>query len=116
MQLTAEQFEQIADLLPRQRGNVSLDSLRLINAILYVAANGCKWRARPKHHGNWHTIWSRSGARSYLRAVAAHIGLPRMRAMPSPGARRQVKLAMRQRVGNGLKRLAPSWACGVVDG
>jgi hypothetical protein len=37
MQLTDEQFEQSADLLPRQRGNVSLDNLQLINAILYVA-------------------------------------------------------------------------------
>jgi transposase len=67
MELTPEQFEQIADLLPRQRGNVSVDNLLLINAILYVAANGCKWRALPKHYGNWHTIytrmmrWSRSG-------------------------------------------------------
>ena len=67
MQLTTEQFEQIADLLPRQRGNVSMDNLRLINAILYVATNGCKWRALPKHYGNWHTIytrmmrWSRAG-------------------------------------------------------
>jgi len=67
MQLTAEQFEQIADLLPRQRGNVSMDNLRLINAILYVATSGCNWRALPQHYGNWHTIytrtmrWSRSG-------------------------------------------------------
>jgi transposase len=67
MQLTTEQFEQIADLLPRQRGNVSVDNLLLINAILYVAANGCKWRALPEHYGNWHTIytrmmrWSRAG-------------------------------------------------------
>jgi len=59
MQLTAKQFEQIADLLPRQRGNVRLDNLQLINAILYVAANGCKWRALPERYGNWHTIYTR---------------------------------------------------------
>ena len=43
MQLTREQFEKIAPLLPRQRGNVLLDSFDVLNAILYVAANGCKW-------------------------------------------------------------------------
>ena len=40
MQLTREQFELIAALLPRQRGNVRLDNLAVVNAILYVAANG----------------------------------------------------------------------------
>jgi transposase len=47
MQLTREQFDQIAPLLPRQRGNVRLDNFEVVNAILYVAANGCKWRPCP---------------------------------------------------------------------
>lgn len=59
MQLTREQFEKIAPLLPRQRGNVLLDNFDVVNAILYVAANGCKWRALPSHYGNWHTIYTR---------------------------------------------------------
>ena len=49
----------IAPLLPRQRGNVLLDSFEVLNAILYVAANGCKWRALPTHYGCWHTIYTR---------------------------------------------------------
>jgi transposase len=67
MQLNREQYEQIRDLLPRQRGNVRLDNLQVLNAILYVAANGCKWRALPEHYGPWHTVymrmqrWSRAG-------------------------------------------------------
>lgn len=67
MQLTPEQFQQIEGWLPRQRGNVSLGNLQVLNAILHVAANGCKWRAMPEQYGNWHTIytrmsrWSRSG-------------------------------------------------------
>lgn len=68
MQLTREQFdEHIAPLLPRQRGNVRLDNLQVINAVLYVAANGCKWRALPSHYGPWHTVyvrmsrWARAG-------------------------------------------------------
>ena len=67
MQLTLEQFEQIKDWLPRQRGNVRLDNLQVLNALLHVAANGCKWRALPQAYGNWHTVytrmmrWSRAG-------------------------------------------------------
>ena len=26
---------------------------------MYVAENGCKWRALPKEYGNWHTIYVR---------------------------------------------------------
>jgi transposase len=67
MEITKEQYERIAPYLPRQRGNVSMSNLQLINAILYVTENGCKWRALPQYYGNWHTIyvrmnrWSKSG-------------------------------------------------------
>ncbi len=59
MQLTEEQYKQIADVFPRQRGNVQLDNLRVLNAILYVAANGCKWRALPERYGKWNTVYVR---------------------------------------------------------
>lgn len=59
MQLTPEQFEQIAPWLPRQRGNVRLENFQVVNAILYVAANGCKWRALPSQYGPWHTVYMR---------------------------------------------------------
>ena len=36
MQIAQEQYEKIAKYLPRQRGNVSMSNLQLINAILYV--------------------------------------------------------------------------------
>jgi transposase len=67
MEITAEQFERIKDSLPVQRGNVSLTNLQVLNAILYVAEQGCKWRGLPARFGNWHTIytrmnrWSKSG-------------------------------------------------------
>ena len=67
MEITAAQFEQIEHCLPTQRGNVSLSNLQVLNAILYVAEHGCKWRGLPKRFGNWHTIytrmsrWSRAG-------------------------------------------------------
>ena len=59
MEITKAQFEQIADCLPRQRGNVSLTNLQVLNAILYVAEHGCKWRGLPKRFGNCHTIYTR---------------------------------------------------------
>ena len=59
MEISTEQFARIKEFLPRQRGNVSHQNLAVINAILYVAENGCKWRAVPKRFGNWHTIYTR---------------------------------------------------------
>ena len=59
MELTESQFQRIADCLPRQRGNVDITNLQLLNALLYVVENGCKWRSLPKHFGNWHTIYTR---------------------------------------------------------
>ena len=59
MELTHEQYEQIQDSLPIQRGNVSLSNRDVLNAILYVAEHGCKWRGLPKRFGNWHTIYTR---------------------------------------------------------
>ena len=59
MEITPEQFVQIEHCLPVQRGNVSMTNLQVVNAILYVAEHGCKWRGLPKRFGNWHTIYTR---------------------------------------------------------
>ena len=67
MEITEAQYARIAPYLPVQRGNVSLSNLQVLNAILYVAEHGCKWRGLPARFGNWHTIyvrmnrWSKSG-------------------------------------------------------
>ena len=42
-----------------QRGNVRLSNLQVMNAVLYVAEQGCKWRGLPKRFGRWHTIYTR---------------------------------------------------------
>ena len=59
MELTTEQYEKISHCLPVQRGNVSMSNLQLLNAILYVAEHGCKWRGLPKRFGRWHTVYMR---------------------------------------------------------
>ena len=72
MEITVKQYERIAPYLPRQRGNVSMSNHQIVNAILYVTENGCKWRALPKSYGNWHTVyvrmnrWSKNGVLQHL--------------------------------------------------
>ena len=51
MEITPEQFAKIEHCLPTQRGNVSLSNVQVVNAILYVAEHGCKWRGLPKRFG-----------------------------------------------------------------
>ena len=59
MQLNTDQFERIKDSLPIERGNVSIEQLDFLNAVLYAVENGCKWRRLPKGCGNWHTLYTR---------------------------------------------------------
>jgi transposase len=67
MELTEAQYERIKSALPVQRGNVRLSNLQVLNAVLYVAEQGCKWRGLPKRFGRWHTVymrmsrWSKAG-------------------------------------------------------
>ena len=59
MEISEEQYCRIEAALPRQRGNVKVTNLQFLNALLYVAEQGCKWRGLPKRFGAWHTIYTR---------------------------------------------------------
>ena len=65
-------MHRIESSLPRQRGNVKVTNLQFLNALLYVAEQGCKWRGLPKRFGPWHTIytrmnrWSKSGVLDHV--------------------------------------------------
>jgi transposase len=59
MEITPEQFEKIKDSLPIQRGNVTLPNLQVVNAILFIAEQGCKWRGLPERFGKWHSVYTR---------------------------------------------------------
>ena len=67
MKISEAHFERIAGHFPIQRGNVKTENCDFVNAILYMAENGCKWRALPKEFGKWQTIykkfsrWTKSG-------------------------------------------------------
>jgi putative transposase len=71
--LTDDQWALIADLVkpywyPGSIGRpVKVARRDVVNAILYVAATGCQWRALPERYPNWNTVhryhlaWSRDG-------------------------------------------------------
>jgi len=59
MKITDEQYEKIRKLMPTQHGNVKIDNRTVINALLYICENGCKWRRLPSEFGNWHVIYKR---------------------------------------------------------
>ena len=60
MEITQKQYRVIEGLLPVQRGNVKLANIQVLNAILYVAEHGCKWRGLPKRFGHWHSVYMRA--------------------------------------------------------
>ncbi len=47
MELSESQFQRIAGCLPRQRGNVSMTNLQLVNALLYMVEHGCNGEVCP---------------------------------------------------------------------
>ena len=59
MKILKEQYERIEKYFPIQRGNVKIDNYVFINAILYIAENGCKWRALPEKYGKWNSVYQR---------------------------------------------------------
>jgi transposase len=72
VEITETQLLRIASSLPRQRGNVKVTHLQFLNALLFVAEQGCKWRGLPKRFGPWHTIytrmnrWSKNGVLDHI--------------------------------------------------
>src|ERR1035437_157829 len=85
MELTEDQYQRISDCLPRQRRTVSMNNLTLLNALLYMVENGCKWRRLPPQFGNWHTIytrmnrWSKAGVLDRIFEELQHQQLVRIK-------------------------------------
>lgn len=59
MHITRSQFKRIRPLLPLPRGSVRISHYRFLNAMAYMASNGCKWRSLPARFGPWHTVYMR---------------------------------------------------------
>src|SRR5271155_338431 len=81
--MTDEEWELIADLVspywtPGSMGRpVKVERRRVVDAIFYVAATGCQWRALPDSYPNWNTVhryhleWSRNGTWERIAARLA---------------------------------------------
>ena len=72
MELTQSQYALIASHLPVQRGNAKIPNLQVLNAMLYIAEHGCKWRGLPERFGRWHTVYMRMNRWS-KRGVLARV-------------------------------------------
>ena len=60
--LSDEQWLRIADLLPGKptdKGGRAADHRRFVEAVLYLARTGSRWRDLPKELGNWHSVYVR---------------------------------------------------------
>ena len=57
MKIKKEQYERIKEYFPKQRKPAEISNLEVLNAVLYVVENGCKWRGLPKEYGDWHVIY-----------------------------------------------------------
>jgi transposase len=70
MEVTQAQYKKIARVLPVPRGNVTLSNIDALNAVLYAAEHGCKWRGLPARFGNWRTVYTRMSRRAKKGVLA----------------------------------------------
>ena len=59
MEITQAQYSRIAHCFPKPRGILRYSHLQVLNAILFIAENGAKWRRLPERFGHWHTVYTR---------------------------------------------------------
>ena len=60
--LTDAQWARLAPLLPGRPGTSGgrgRDNRQFVEAVLWLARNGARWRALPNERGNWHTTYTR---------------------------------------------------------
>ena len=82
MEISAEQYQQIAPYFPVARRKAKRSKLAVLNAVLYRAEQGCKGWGLPERFGPWHTVymrWWRWNEQSIMARVFAELpelGLP----------------------------------------
>lgn len=60
--LSDDQFDRIAPLLPGKegdRGRTALSNRLFLDAVLFVANNGGRWRDLPERFGKWNSVFQR---------------------------------------------------------
>lgn len=87
-ELTTQQWDQIKDLLPAERGRQgrpAKDNRQMINAMLWVLTTGAPWRDLPEQYGPWESVytrfsrWSKSGV---LDRVLEHLAQDKHKRSP----------------------------------
>lgn len=62
-ELTDQEWEQIADLFPKENtgrpGRPSKENRTMLNAMIWLARSGAPWRDLPERYGSWETVYSR---------------------------------------------------------
>jgi len=61
-ELTDDQWQQLAPLLPPQRpatGRPTKDHRTVLNGIVWILRSGAPWRDLPERYGSWQTVYSR---------------------------------------------------------
>jgi len=82
--LTDEEWDVIAGLLPSERGRKSRpahDNRRFLNGMLHVLRVGCPWRDMHKRYGLWNSVhvrlrrWAEQGVWDAILATLVELGL-----------------------------------------
>lgn len=62
-EVTNEQWERIAPLLPPQttgrKGRPPKDNRVMLNGMLWITRSGAQWRTLPAEYGPWQSVYSR---------------------------------------------------------
>ena len=61
-EITDQQWQQIAHLLPGKVGDVgrsAIDNRLFINAVIWIARSGAPWRDLPERFGSWNSVFQR---------------------------------------------------------
>ena len=60
--LTAQQWHRIEGFLPGEAsdcGVTAKDNRLFVEAVLWMARNGARWRVLPEAYGDWHSVYVR---------------------------------------------------------
>lgn len=130
-----EEWELIADLVapywsPGKMGRpVTVDRRRVVDAIFYVTATGCQWRALPAQYPNWNTVhryhltWSRDGTweaiadrlRAAVRAAEGRDPEPSAGIVDARSVRGASTVTSESRGYDAGKKISGRKAFGIVD-
>ena len=133
--MTDEEWDLIADLVPvysggGRMGRPAVHARRdIVNAIFYVAATGCQWRALPACYPNWNTVhryhltWSRDGTweeicdrlRILVREMEGHGSEPSASVIDARSVRGAATVTSPSRGYDAGKKISGRKAFGIVD-